>query len=31
VLEHRLLMTPGATIDDRRAVVADALERVPAL
>ena len=31
VLEHRLLLAPGATLDDRRAVVADALERVPAL
>jgi MoxR-like ATPase len=31
VLEHRLLLAPGATEEDRRAVVADALERVPAL
>ena len=31
VLEHRLLLAPGATREDRRAVVADALERVPAL
>jgi MoxR-like ATPase len=31
VLEHRLLLAPGATKEDRRAVVADALERVPAL
>jgi len=31
VLEHRLLLTPGATMDDRRAIVADALEQVPAL
>jgi MoxR-like ATPase len=31
VLEHRLLLAPGATPDDRRAVVADALEQVPAL
>jgi len=31
VLEHRLLMAPGATPDDRRAIIADALEQVPAL
>jgi len=31
VLEHRLLLAPGATPDDRRAVIADALEQVPAL
>ncbi len=31
VLEHRLLLAPGATRDDRRAVIGDALERVPAL
>jgi MoxR-like ATPase len=31
VLEHRLLLAPGATREDRRAVVADAVERVPAL
>jgi MoxR-like ATPase len=31
VLEHRLLLAPGGTEEDRRAVVADALERVPAL
>jgi MoxR-like ATPase len=30
-LEHRLLLAPGATEDDRHAVVADALARVPAL
>jgi MoxR-like ATPase len=31
VLEHRLLLAPGAIEEDRRAVVADAMERVPAL
>jgi MoxR-like ATPase len=31
VLKHRLLLAPGATRDDREAVVRDALERVPAL
>jgi MoxR-like ATPase len=31
VLEHRLLLAPGAIEEDRRAVVADAVERVPAL
>jgi MoxR-like ATPase len=31
VLEHRLLLTPGATVADRQAVVAQALEQVPAL
>jgi MoxR-like ATPase len=31
VLEHRLLLAPGATSDDRRAVIADSLEQVPAL
>jgi MoxR-like ATPase len=31
VLEHRLLLAPGATPDDRRAVIADSLEQVPAL
>jgi MoxR-like ATPase len=31
VLEHRLLLAPGAIEEDRKAVVADALERVPAL
>jgi MoxR-like ATPase len=31
VLEHRLLLAPGATEEDRAAVVGDALERVPAL
>src|SRR3954467_10928450 len=31
VLEHRMLLAPGATPDDRRAIVADALEQVPAL
>jgi MoxR-like ATPase len=31
VLEHRLLMAPGATAEDRAAVIRDALERVPAL
>ncbi len=31
VLQHRLLLAPGATREDRRAVVDDALERVPAL
>ena len=31
VLEHRLLLAPGATPDDRRAIIADALEQVPAL
>jgi MoxR-like ATPase len=30
-LEHRLLLRPGAAPDDRRAVIASALERVPAL
>ena len=31
ILQHRLLVAPGATKEDRRAVVADALEQVPAL
>jgi hypothetical protein len=31
VLEHRLLLAPGATRDDRRAIIGDALEQVPAL
>ena len=31
VLKHRLLLAPGATADDRDAVVAEALERVRAL
>jgi MoxR-like ATPase len=31
VLEHRLLLAPGATENDREAVVKSALERVPAL
>jgi MoxR-like ATPase len=31
VLRHRLLLAPGATEDDREAVVRSALERVPAL
>jgi MoxR-like ATPase len=31
VLAHRLLLAPGATEEDRRVVVTDALERVPAL
>src|SRR5437763_11439476 len=31
VLEHRLLLAPGTIEEDRQAVVADALERVPAL
>ena len=31
VLEHRLLMAPGASEEDRAAVIRDALERVPAL
>ncbi len=31
VLEHRLLMRPGAGPDERRAVIASALEKVPAL
>ena len=31
VLAHRLLLAPGATDGDRRAVIHDALERVPAL
>jgi MoxR-like ATPase len=31
VLAHRLLLAPGATEDDREAVVMSALERVPAL
>jgi MoxR-like ATPase len=31
VLKHRLLLAPGATEDDRKAVVGDALERVRAL
>jgi MoxR-like ATPase len=31
VLEHRLLLAPGANPDDRRTIVADALEQVPAL
>jgi MoxR-like ATPase len=31
VLTHRLLLSPGTGTDERRAVVRDALERVPAL
>jgi MoxR-like ATPase len=31
VLEHRLLLRPGAGPEDRRAVIGSALERVPAL
>jgi MoxR-like ATPase len=31
VLEHRLLLAPGATEEDRAAVIRDAVERVPAL
>jgi MoxR-like ATPase len=31
VLRHRLLLAPGATKEDRHAVVSDALGRVPAL
>jgi MoxR-like ATPase len=31
VLTHRLLLSPGASNDEREAVVRDALERVPAL
>jgi MoxR-like ATPase len=31
VLKHRLLLAPGATEDDREAVVRSAVERVPAL
>jgi MoxR-like ATPase len=31
VLEHRLLLAPGATGEDRQAIVADALGQVPAL
>ena len=31
VLTHRLLLAPGASADEREAVVRDALERVPAL
>ncbi len=31
VLAHRLLLAPGATPDDRVAVIADAVEQVPAL
>jgi MoxR-like ATPase len=31
ILSHRLLMAPGATEEDRATVIADALERVPAL
>jgi MoxR-like ATPase len=31
VLAHRLLLAPGAGVDERAAVVRDALERVPAL
>jgi MoxR-like ATPase len=31
ILQHRLLVAPGATREDRRAIVADALEQVPAL
>jgi MoxR-like ATPase len=31
VLEHRLLMRPGAGPDERRSVIASALEKVPAL
>jgi MoxR-like ATPase len=31
VLEHRLLLAPGASGEDRRTAIADALERVPGL
>jgi MoxR-like ATPase len=31
VLTHRLLLAPGASNDQREAIVRDALERVPAL
>ena len=31
VLSHRLLLAPGAGVDERAAIVQDALERVPAL
>jgi MoxR-like ATPase len=31
VLSHRLLLAPGSGVDEREAVVRDALERVPAL
>ena len=31
VLEHRLLLAPGATGEDRRTAIAEALERVPGL
>jgi MoxR-like ATPase len=31
VLTHRLLLSPGSSADERRAVVRDALERAPAL
>ena len=31
VLTHRLLLSPGTGMDERRTVVRDALERVPAL
>jgi MoxR-like ATPase len=31
VLSHRLLLAPGAGLDERAAIVRDALERVPAL
>jgi MoxR-like ATPase len=31
VLEHRLLLAPGATREDRRTIIADALEQVPGL
>ena len=31
VLTHRLLLAPGAGVDERAAIVQDALERVPAL
>ena len=31
VLSHRLLLAPGAGVDERSTIVQDALERVPAL
>jgi MoxR-like ATPase len=31
VLEHRLLMAPGAAVEERAAVIADALQQTPAL
>jgi MoxR-like ATPase len=31
VLKHRLLLAPGASEDDREAIVQAAVERVPAL